>query len=109
MGKTLNINDRNILNVINAYRNDSVSEKDDVAVQEEKNQGMRQDRVELCTRKTEIAKLNKAVETMPDVRSEKVTALRQRISEGTYMVDGASVADKMLRHYMRTPENRGSE
>jgi negative regulator of flagellin synthesis FlgM len=108
-GENMNIDSGNMLNAINAYRNDPVSGKDNVAVQQEKIQARQQDRVELSTRKTEIAELKKAVETMPDVRSEKVAALRQQISEGTYKVEGAKVAEKMLEQYKGKAEKRGSE
>lgn len=70
--------------------------KSDAVQQTEATQAVRTDRVELSTRKSEIERLKQAAEAMPDVRTEKVAALKQQISEGTYAVGGVKVAAKML-------------
>lgn len=39
----------------------------------------------------------KVLETLPDVREEKVAQIRERIEEGTYQVDGKKIAEKMIK------------
>ncbi len=44
----------------------------------------------------EIAMLVEAVRALPDVRLEKVAAVRKAIESGTYVVDARKVAQKMI-------------
>jgi negative regulator of flagellin synthesis FlgM len=106
----MKIDNVNINNVISAYQNDPLTRtKGDTAQQTNKTQTGQSDHVELSTRKSEIEKLKKTVEAMPDVRSEKVAALKQRISEVTYSVDGVKVAEKMLEHFKGSSGTGGSK
>jgi negative regulator of flagellin synthesis FlgM len=95
----MKIDNQDMLTSINAYQNDPISRKDDNVRQQEKVQVQHQDRVELSTRKTEIDKLKKTVESMPDVRAEKVEALKQQLADGSYRVDGVKVAQKILENF----------
>jgi negative regulator of flagellin synthesis FlgM len=56
------------------------------------------DRVEISTkaREKEIKAIRELVETAPDVREEKVMALKNAVEEGTYRVKGEEVAKKMI-------------
>ena len=45
-------------------------------------------------RDTQVAK--KALSSVPDVREDKVNALRESIANGTYQVSAESFADKLL-------------
>ncbi len=47
-------------------------------------------------RAREIRDLVDAVRALPDVRHDKVAALKKAIESGTYVVDAAKVAQKML-------------
>ncbi len=47
-------------------------------------------------RNAEIVELVDAVRALPDVRLDKVAAIRQAIESGTYVVDSLKVAEKML-------------
>lgn len=55
---------------------------------------------------SEQARLFKAATEMarqnPEIRSEKVEALKQRIRSGTYQVDAAAVADKLLEEHLNS-------
>ena len=57
------------------------------------------DRVEISTkaREREIKAIRELVESAPDVREEKVTALKTAVEEGTYRVKGEEVAKKMIK------------
>lgn len=52
------------------------------------------DNARLMRTATEVAK------TTPDIRHEKVAALKKAIQEGTYRVDSEKVAEKMLEEHL---------
>jgi flagellar biosynthesis anti-sigma factor FlgM len=56
------------------------------------------DRVELSPRAREIASLAAANERLPEVRAERVEALRREIAEGTYRVEASIVARAFLEY-----------
>ncbi len=67
------------------------------------------DRVKLSSRKAELDTLYNTVANMPDVRSDRVAELKQRIDEGSYKVDGVKVAEKMIRHFKGSEDSGGTE
>jgi flagellar biosynthesis anti-sigma factor FlgM len=54
------------------------------------------DSVEISDRSRELARARQAVESAPEVRSEKVASIRKRIEDGTYSVSPELLARKML-------------
>jgi len=44
-----------------------------------------------------MQKIEEAVARAPVVNSDKVAAIKQSISAGTYQINAASVADKMIK------------
>src|SRR5438132_8226389 len=54
------------------------------------------DGVELSDQARFVARVNAAVRTAPDVRENLVAELRQRVQDGTYQVDDAAVAERLL-------------
>jgi negative regulator of flagellin synthesis FlgM len=52
--------------------------------------------VNLSTTAKDVQNLKNAISKLPDVREEKVQALRDQIEKGTYRVDADKVADKMV-------------
>ena len=93
----MKIDSQNTISGINLYQNDQLAKKAENGQQSVKTQEQQLDRVELSTRKGEIEKLDKAVKALPDVRSERVAALKQQIADGSYQVDPMDVAAKMLQ------------
>ena len=55
------------------------------------------DKVEISTQSRELHKVHEALQMTPDVRTEKVNALKKMIEEGQYKVDSEAVADKMIK------------
>jgi negative regulator of flagellin synthesis FlgM len=55
------------------------------------------DHVTLTTSARSLQKLSDAVAQAPVVDSAKVSAIKQALANGTYQVDSARVADKMLQ------------
>ncbi len=45
-----------------------------------------------------LQKLGQVLATTPVVNSEKVSAIKEAVQNGTYRVNAASVADKLLQH-----------
>ncbi len=105
----MKIDDLNTINSINVRPVEIISGKENQAVPADNVKSPQQDRVELSTRKDEIEKLKNTVAAMPDVRSDKVAALKQQISAGTYRVDGVKVAEKMLEDFKGTGNTGGSK
>ncbi|HKZ16782.1 MAG TPA: flagellar biosynthesis anti-sigma factor FlgM [Geobacteraceae bacterium] len=105
----MKIDNQDMLSSINLYQNEQISKKDDAARPQEKTQVQQQDRVELSTRKTEIEKLKNTVEAMPDVRTEKVEALKQQLADGSYRVESIKVAQKMLEQFTGSVKSGGSK
>ena len=55
------------------------------------------DHVTLTDSARSLQKLSDAISQAPVVNSAKVAAIKQAVSNGTYKVDSASVADKLLQ------------
>lgn len=54
------------------------------------------DEVSLSTQARELQKAKEAVEASPDVRQEKVAAIKAQVEAGTYNIPAGYVAAKML-------------
>lgn len=61
-----------------------------------KEDGPVSDRISLSGRAKEIAELKKQIDELPEIRAEKVEALKKAIENGTYEVDSLKVAQKIL-------------
>lgn len=55
------------------------------------------DQVSLSGAAKELIKLKETVNSMPDVRADKVEALKNSIASGSYNVKGNDVAGKLIR------------
>lgn len=54
------------------------------------------DRVNISNQGKEVADLMARLEKIPNVREEKIDAIRQAIQSGTYEVDARKIAEKIL-------------
>jgi len=55
------------------------------------------DRVNISGQSKDIADIVSAVNELPDVRNDKVQALKQRVDAGTYSVDPKKVAESIIK------------
>ena len=55
------------------------------------------DKVALSPMAREIAEAKKAIDSMSDIREEKVAAIKKEIETGTYKIDGMKVAFNMIK------------
>lgn len=59
------------------------------------------DKLELTASKRQFEVAMKAVRDVPEVRMEKVEAIKRQIEAGTYKVDSKAVAEKILEQHRR--------
>ncbi len=55
------------------------------------------DRVEISSQSRDMKKIHEILATTPEVRTEKVAALKKAVAEGTYKVKTEDIADKMVQ------------
>ena len=67
---------------------------------EGKNSLSGEDRVDLSAESKDIKKIHDVLATTPDVRTEKVEALKKLVESGQYEVKSDAVADKMLKEFL---------
>jgi negative regulator of flagellin synthesis FlgM len=60
-------------------------------------------RAEVSARAKEMATAHQAAKSAPDVREDKIEALKRQIAEGRYKVDADAVAERMLNDHMLMP------
>jgi negative regulator of flagellin synthesis FlgM len=56
---------------------------------------------EISDKGKEFAKAKAAASAAPDVREEKIAALKARIADGKYKVDADAVADRMVDEHLK--------
>lgn len=88
-------NNPNIQRLSRIFRADSESPKVKPSQAAEKSQP--QDSVKLSDEAKALAALQKRLAEVPDVRTEKVEALKKAIADGTYRVPAEKIAEAMLR------------
>ena len=55
------------------------------------------DRVELSSQSQDMKKMHEILASTPEVRTDKVAALKKAVEEGTYNVNSGDIADKMIQ------------
>jgi negative regulator of flagellin synthesis FlgM len=65
-----------------------------------KNRYLSGEKVAISEKAGDLNKIGEIVRKTPDVRTEKVELLREKIVSGSYNVSGQEIADKMLREYL---------
>jgi negative regulator of flagellin synthesis FlgM len=56
---------------------------------------------DISSKGKELAKAKAAASQAPDVREEKIAALKAKIAEGKYKVDADAVADKLVDEHIK--------
>lgn len=54
------------------------------------------DRIEISSKGKEIASIIASLNILPEIREEKVQAIKEAVDSGTYKIDPLRVAEKML-------------
>lgn len=63
-----------------------------------RNDAVTKDQVSISSQAQDALRLRAAVSAAPDIRTDKVNALRAAIAQGTYHVPAKEIAVKMLKH-----------
>ncbi|AEH44568.1 Anti-sigma-28 factor FlgM family protein [Thermodesulfatator indicus DSM 15286] len=71
------------------------------ATQANQQPAVERDRVEISQTARDIKKIESIVKTSPDVRADKVRAIKEQIESGTYQVDSKKVANAMLADLLK--------
>jgi negative regulator of flagellin synthesis FlgM len=64
------------------------------------NQVPTEDKVDLSSQSKEMNKISETLEAAPDVRAEKVDALKKQVESGQYQVNSDAVAEKMIKEFL---------
>ena len=64
------------------------------------NQVPTEDKVDLSAQSKEMNKIHDILKATPDVRTEKVEALKKQVESGQYEVNSNSVAEKMIKEFL---------
>jgi len=59
---------------------------------------------EISQKAKHLAQAKRLADTAPDIRMDKVNALKERISKGEYHVSPEALADKMINEHLVTKE-----
>jgi negative regulator of flagellin synthesis FlgM len=65
-------------------------------VSENSQQINKSDQVHLSGKAKELDELKQVIQQMPEIRTDKVAALRKAIEDGSYQVDSLKIAGKIL-------------
>ena len=71
-------------------------EKTDSLSKQASEEIFREDKVILSPKAREIQEAKKLLNSLPDIREEKVAYLKEQIGNGTYHIEGDKIAVKML-------------
>jgi negative regulator of flagellin synthesis FlgM len=95
----MEIRPKNQASPIDAYVNQVQSKQKADAVEENaaRQQGAKADTVVISDAARRIQEAQAELRSLPDVRSDKVAELKNRIENGTYEIKPEAVADKMIR------------
>ncbi len=90
---SLPIDDKQLLNKVKETIKDKSADKKDGSQKTESDK----DKVSLSGGAQEISKLKGIINDMPDVRVDRIDALKKAIDAGTYNFDSSKIAERMLQ------------
>lgn len=79
------------------YKNISDKEKTDYSSKQTSGEIPGEDKVVLSSKARENQEAKKILDSLPDIREEKVAYLKNEIDNGTYQIKGEEIAVKMLQ------------
>lgn len=65
--------------------------------EEKSDKKVQNDKMQISDKAKEMIKAKKELENQPEVRTEKVTSIKEKIAEGSYKVDSRKIAAKILK------------
>lgn len=64
------------------------------------NQGPVEDKADISSQSREMNKISETLAAAPDLRAEKVEALKKQIESGQYQVNSDAVAEKLIKEFL---------
>jgi len=93
----MEVTGKNITTTLEAYANKVQHTKQPAASDPEKEQpSVKGDTVSLSKEARQVAAVTQKLEETPEVREDKVAEIQEKISTGTYTVDGQKAATNLL-------------
>jgi len=94
----MEIDSKNMQATVNTYvKQVAQVQKTAPAAQQETPPHAKGDTVELSEEAKALNRMEKALADIPDVREDKVAAIKQQLNQGTYRVDGQKIAVNMMK------------
>lgn len=84
-------NNMNIAKIVSQYQ--KMQQNDNT-----ENKKVQNDKMQISDRAKDIIQSKKELQKRPEVRTEKVAALKERIENGSYKVDSEKIAAKILKN-----------
>ena len=69
----------------------------EAALRAEKTNNVTEDKLDISSRAAEVGRLVEHLKTLPDVRQDNVTALKEQIAIGQYRPSAQNIADAILK------------
>ncbi|HHT25865.1 MAG TPA: flagellar biosynthesis anti-sigma factor FlgM [Firmicutes bacterium] len=88
----------NNINRLRALRNEQAAGAEERKKAVVRHDAATKDQVSISAQAQDALRLRAAISEAPDIRTDKVNALRAAIAQGTYRVPAEAIAEKMLRH-----------
>lgn len=95
----MKIDNEQMLPVGNKFKAEPLEKNDAAVVTKESGSRRQADRVELSTNNSEVERLKKAMQVVPDMRTDRIAQLKAKIDAGTYQVEAKDVAGKLLQSW----------
>jgi negative regulator of flagellin synthesis FlgM len=98
----MKVADKNFLINIESYRNNGVEKKNaDQQSVRQTNAASNGDKVALSPQAQQIQEARVIIESLPDVRQDKIDELKSRIASNTYEIDATKIAKKMIDNALK--------
>ena len=94
----MEVTGKNITTTLEAYASKVQQAKQPAPADREKEQpSVKNDTVSLSKEAREVAAITQRLEEIPDIRTDKVSEIQEKIQSGTYTVDGQKAAVGLLK------------
>jgi negative regulator of flagellin synthesis FlgM len=91
------IEDRSFINIDAYARNVDENKKLDVSVKKESEGVFKEDKVELSSAANKIKEAKEIINSIPNIREQKIARIKTKIENGTYQIRGREIASNMLK------------
>ncbi len=91
------IDNRSFINIDAYVRNIDENKKVDTTCKNNTNSVLKEDKVELSSAAIKLQEAKKIMDSIPDIREQKIAQIKTQIENGTYQIDGRKTASGLLK------------